>query len=195
MNSSTQDTSPRKESTEKTAPIVGRVLADVGSLVFGAGLGPKYTTFIFGVEKSGGAIMPVKVSYTFFKSQGPPPDSFFDHSKLYELRAGREPNCDETLSSLAQIENVDESGRPLPPTDALRVLEGAPRDILQPDLLLPCYVLRAGKYKVLSKNRSNRSFRQECAECRRRVKSLRLCCDERVGNASLLDRSASPLLK
>ena len=149
-NSPAQKTPARKESTEKPTPIVGRVLADVGSLTFGAGLGPKYSTFIFGVQKSGGVIAPVKVSYAFFKSQGPPPDSFFDHSKLYELLAVREPQCDETVSSLAQIENMDESGKPLPPTDALRMLDGAPKNVLKPDLVLPCYVLRAGKYKVLN---------------------------------------------
>jgi len=131
------------------------VLAEIGSLAFGAGLGPKYTTFIFGVEKDG-VIAPVKVSYAFFKSQGPPPDSFFDHSKLYKLEALREPKCDETLSSLAQIKNVDESGKPLPPTNVLRLLDGAPKELLKPDLVLPCYVLRAGKYKLISQEKPNR---------------------------------------
>lgn len=77
VNSWAQEPPSPEAGTEKPAPLVGRVLADVGSLVFGAGLGPKYTTFIFGVEKSGGVVAPVKVSYAFFKSQGPPPDGFF----------------------------------------------------------------------------------------------------------------------
>jgi len=150
MNSSAQKIPPHERGAEKPTPLVGRVLADVASLVFGAGLGPKYTTFIFGVEKSGGVISPVKVSYAFFKSQGPPPISFFDHSKLYELEAIREPKCDETLDSLAHIKNVDQSGKSLPPTDVLRVLDGVPKDLLKPDLVLQCYLLKAGKYKLLS---------------------------------------------
>jgi hypothetical protein len=147
-----QKAATQKDDGEKPTPIVGRVLADVGSLAFGSGLGPKYTTFIFGIENRAGVITPVKISYAFFKSQGPPPDSFFDHSKLYELQAVREPRCDEALSSLAQIKNVDESGKPLPPTDSLRVLDGTPKGILKPDLVLPCYVVRAGKYRMRSQN-------------------------------------------
>jgi hypothetical protein len=42
---------------EKTTPIVGWVRADVESPVFGAGLGPKYAAFIFGVEQSGALII------------------------------------------------------------------------------------------------------------------------------------------
>jgi hypothetical protein len=154
INSPAQKIPTHKASTEKTTPVIGRVLADVGSVAFGAGIGPKYTTFIFGVEQGGGVVVPVKVSYAFFKDQGPPPDSFFDHSRLYELQAVRQPKCDESVSTLAQIKNVDESGKPLPPTDAFRWLDGAPKDVLKPDLVLPCYILRAGKYKVLSQGHS-----------------------------------------
>jgi hypothetical protein len=148
-NTPAQEIPARNGTTEKTARIVGRVLASVGSLVFGAGLGPKSITFIFGVEQSGRAIAPVKISYAFFKSQGPPPDSFFDHSKLYEFQAVRNPTCDETVDSLAYVKNVDGSGKPLPPSYVLRFLDGAPKDVLKPDAVLPCYVLRPGEYKIL----------------------------------------------
>jgi hypothetical protein len=149
VNLPAQKTPAQKGSAEKTTRIVGRVLADVESLAFGAGVGPRYTTFIFGVEKNGGEVVPVKISYAFFKSQGPPPDDFFDHFKLYELSVGRVPKCDETVSSLAQATNVDEAGRPLPSSDALRWLDGAPKDVVKPDLVLPCYLLRPGNYKTL----------------------------------------------
>ena len=97
-----QKTPEGQVATEKTRPLVGRVLADVSTLTFGAGLGPKYTGFIFGVEESGSAgVVPVKVSYAFFKSQGPPPVSFFDYSKRYELQAVRESKCDESVNSLS----------------------------------------------------------------------------------------------
>jgi len=146
-----QKTPDHQVATEKTRPLVGRVLADVSTLTFGAGLGPRYTSFIFGVEKGGGMhVVPVKVSYAFFKSDGPPPDSFFDYSKRYELEAVRESKCDEAVESLAYVKNVDASGKPLPPTYVLRFLDGAPKIELKPDAVLPCYVLRPGKYKVLT---------------------------------------------
>ena len=145
-----QKTPDDQVAAEKTRPLVGRVLADVSTLTFGAGLGPKYTSFIFGVEEGGSThVVPVKVSYAFFKSDGPPPESFFDYSKRYELQAVREPKCDESVNSLSYVKNVDESGKPLPPTYVLRFLDGAPKVVLKPDEVLPCYVLRPGNYKLL----------------------------------------------
>lgn len=135
---------------EKTIPLVGRVLADVSTLTFGAGLGAQYTTFIFGIEEDGNThVVPVKISYAFFKSDGPPPDSFFDYSKQYELQAARQPKCDESVESLAYVKNVDGSGKPLPPTYTLRFLKGAPEVVLKPDAVLPCYVLRPGRYRII----------------------------------------------
>jgi hypothetical protein len=143
---------------EKTNRLVGRVLADVSSFAFGAGLGPKYTTFIFAVEADGGKrVTPVKVSYAFFKSEGPPPDSFFDHSKRYELQALRDTKCDESVNSLSYVKNVDQSGNSLQPTYVVRFLEGAPKDVLKSDAILPCYTLRPGKYKVLSQGTERKS--------------------------------------
>lgn len=146
-----QKTPDAQAAAERTRRLVGRVLADVSTLTFGAGLGPKYASFIFGVEEDGSEqVVPVKVSYAFFKSDGPPPESFFDYSKRYELQAIREPRCDESVNSLSYVKNVDESGKPLPPTYVLRFLEGAPKVELRPDAVLPCYVLRPGNYKLLN---------------------------------------------
>jgi len=152
-----QKTPPSVASAEKTTPIVGRVLADVGSFVFGSGLGPKWATFIFVAEEGGGTrVAPVKVSYAFFKSDGPLPDSFFDYSKRYELQAVRDRKCDETVESLSYVQNVDESGKSLAPSYVLRFLDGAPKDVLKPDAVLPCYILRPGKYKVLSAGKKSK---------------------------------------
>ena len=65
------------------------------------------------------------------------------------MQAVREPKCDESVNSLSYVKNVDESGKPLPPTYVLRFLEGAPKVVLKPDAVLPCYVLRPGNYKLL----------------------------------------------
>jgi hypothetical protein len=133
---------------DKPSRLIGRVLADVSSLVFGAGLGPKHTVFVFAVEQDGGArVLPVKVSYAFFKQEGPPPDSFFDYTKRYELQAVRDSKCDETVSSLSYVKNADQSGKPLKPTDVLRYLDGAPKDAMNLDTVLPCYDLRPGGFK------------------------------------------------
>jgi len=139
-------------SEDKTNSIEGRTLAYVDTLVFGAGVGPQYAKFIFGVETKGTKtreVTPVLIAYAFHKKDGPPPDSFYDHSKLYELRVVREPMCDESVSALSYEKNEDETGKQLPPTYVLRFLEGAPKDILKPDSVLPCYVLTPRNYQVL----------------------------------------------
>ena len=92
----------------------------------------------------------MKVSYAFFKDQGPLPDSFYDYSKRYELQVVRDTKCDESVSSLSHDKAVDETGKEIQPTDALRFLDGSPRNILKPDAVLPCYVLRPGKYKMIA---------------------------------------------
>jgi len=151
----TPSSTPTAEQVSR--PMAGRVLADVSSLVSGAGLGPKHTVFIFAVEEGGGTrVVPVKVSYAFFKSEGPPPDTFFDYSKRYELQAVRDRKCDESVQSLSYVKNVDESGKPLPPSYVLRFLDGAPKDILKSYAVLPCYVLRPGKYKILSQDKDGK---------------------------------------
>lgn len=110
-----------------------------------------YLSFIFGVQEAGSEdVVPVKVSYAFFKSDGPLPDSFFDYSKRYELRAVRDPRCDESVNSISYVKNVDESGKPLLPTYALRFVEGASKAVLKPDAVLPCYMLRPGNFKLLA---------------------------------------------
>lgn len=137
---------------DKASVLVGRVLAYVDSMVIGAGVGPQYQKFIFGVESKGErgqqVIIPVEIVYAFQNSAGFLPHSFFDHSRLYELTAVRDQNCDEKVSVLSYEKNEDETGKPLPSTYILRIMEGFPKDVLKPDLVLPCYILRLGDYRV-----------------------------------------------
>src|ERR1700694_3782608 len=55
----------------KNTHLVGRVLAGISSLTMGAGVGPQYQTFIFGVESTNGqgerTVTPVEVLYAFFQ--------------------------------------------------------------------------------------------------------------------------------
>jgi hypothetical protein len=143
-------------STEKRVPIVGRVLANVATLGFGAGLGPQYQTFIFGMESKNAqgdqVVKPVEIVYAFFKDEGPLRDSFFDHSKRYELNVVRDSRCDQPLSKLSYEKNTDTSGKELPPTNVLQILYGTPRDVLKSDAILPCYILHGLRYKVISQD-------------------------------------------
>jgi hypothetical protein len=154
MSVSFAQETPKNRSMDQTVSVVGRILADLQTIAFGSGLGPKYTVFIFGAEENGGkSLSPIKVTYAFFKSEGLPPDAFFDYSKRYELQVERDARCDESVKSLAYVKNVDESGKPLPPSYVLRFLEGAPKDALEEDAVLPCYSLRPGKYKILGRDK------------------------------------------
>jgi len=145
----------QKPSVEKTIPLIGRVLAWKLPLFLGAGVGPLYEVLVFGVEGSAAeGIRPTKIMYTFFESNASLPDNFFDYSKRYELQVSREPKCDETVEEFSYVKSVEHgSGKPLPPTYVLRFLEGAPKDVLKPDAVLACYILRPGKYRVLAQNK------------------------------------------
>ena len=138
---------------QEMVSIKGRTLAGVEYLTgyLRGGLGDRYEVFVFGVEpsKQGRPITPVKVMYRFFQSEAALPDSFLAVSKRYELQVIREPNCDDTVENLSYQKNSGENGKPLASTYILRPLDGAPKDVLKADLVLACYVMRPGKYKVL----------------------------------------------
>lgn len=142
--------------SEQNIRLRGRVLAEVASLTMGAGVGPQYQTFIFGVETTTpdgkATVLPVEILYAFFKDQGPLKESFYDHSKLYELEVERDRNCDSPLKKLAYERNSDQTGKELPPRNILYVLYGTPRELLKPDVVLRCYVLHGHKYKVISQD-------------------------------------------
>jgi hypothetical protein len=141
--------------------MAGRVLADVDHLTgfLKGSFGDRYQVFVFGTEskeKQRDHLALVKVMYEFYKSDPSLTDSFFDYSNRYELQLVRESSCDETVQSLSYEKNVDETGKPLPSTYVLRLLDGVPKHVLKPDALLPCYVLRPGKYRVLSAGKKSK---------------------------------------
>jgi hypothetical protein len=141
---------------EKKTLLVGRVLGYINSLVVGAGIGPQYETFIFGVESKNAQgeqiVVPVEILYAFSKDEGLLRDSFFDHSKLYELNVVRDARCDQTLSKLSYETNAHITGEALPPTNILRILYGSPRYLFKPNSVLPCYVLHGRQYKIISQD-------------------------------------------
>jgi hypothetical protein len=140
---------PDKPRSAKKEVLRGHVIADVASLGFGSGLGPLRTSFIFGVEQSDGRMVPVRISYAFYKNEQLPPDSFWDYQILYELRAKRDTHCDTTVERISYEQNVDAEGKKLPPSFILHFAKNAASSSLRPDIVLPCYVLWYSDYKQL----------------------------------------------
>lgn len=129
----------------------GRVVADVASPAFGAGIGPQWVSFIFAVETSSEKTVPVRIAYAFYKTGQLPPESFWDYSKLYDLRVKREPKCDTTVHAISYDRNVDDRGNKLPATLVLQYAKHAPSDSIKPETALPCYVLWYSQYKQVNR--------------------------------------------
>ena len=146
-----------KTAVEKQLPMMGHVLARIEGLAYRVNplSGQRYEVFIFGIDKwdrYGKSAAPVKVVYEFYRDEPNLPEKFFVFSSRYKLTVVRDTKCDESVKSLSFEANVSDSGKPLSATYVLKVLEGAPTDVLKPDLILPCVVLRPGQYKVASKD-------------------------------------------
>ena len=140
-----------KTVAEKQLRMMGHVLARIEGLAYRINLlgGQRYEVFIFGIDKwdrYGKSAAPVKVVYEFYRDEPNLPEKFFDFSSHYKLTVVRDTKCDESVKSLSFEANVSDSGKPLPATYVLKVLDGAPTDVLKPDLILPCFLLRAGQY-------------------------------------------------
>src|SRR5258706_15969777 len=117
-------------------------------------VGNEYEVFIFGINKGGRYVKsdpPVEFVYEFYRDEPNLPEKFFDFSSRYKLTVVRDTKCDESVKSLSFEANVSDSGKPLPAPYVLKVLDGAPTGVLKPHLILPCFVLRPGHYKVVSK--------------------------------------------
>jgi hypothetical protein len=159
-STSEQDLSAEVPQSDNTIVVRGHVLARIVGLAqrINSLSGQRYEVFIFGIDKwdkvVGKSASPVKVVYEFYRDEPNLPEKFFDFSSRYVLTAVRDTKCDEIVKSLSYEANVSESGKPLPATYVLKVLDGAPTDVLRPDLLLPCFVLRPGQYSVVPKGKN-----------------------------------------
>jgi hypothetical protein len=141
----------QKQHANEDKPVIlaGRVLAEVETgMSTGTGLGPRAVEFIFEIEKAEAPVRSVEISYQFFNRDGRLPKSFYDHSNLYELRVVRDKKCDVSVDDISWWKNMDVEGNPMPRTYRLNFLDAFPEDMLNPNTVLPCYVLHAGDYKV-----------------------------------------------
>jgi len=136
--------------------LVGRVLASPDPLTnYGGSLDCHFEEFLFGAESNGErgkkVITPVLIALCYYGNEEPLTDPFFDHSKLYELHVDRTGERGVRLKDVAYHTFVNSAtGEESPPEMGMQVLDGAPKDLLKPDLLLPCYELRWGGFKILS---------------------------------------------
>jgi hypothetical protein len=137
----------RKPAKQVQEVLRGRVVAQVASLLYGSSLTHLWMSFFFVVEEPDGSVRPIQIGYAFYHSDQLPPDSFWDYSKVYEIRVRREPYCDTTVESLAYVKNTDTNGKELPPSFALKFAKGAPKDLLKREAVLPCYTLWYGHYR------------------------------------------------
>jgi hypothetical protein len=132
--------------------IVGRVLASPDPLMHASTLDCHVEEFLFGVESIGtGAkklITPVEIANCYHGNEQPLPDAFFDHSKLYQLRVARICGGDSTFAEAAFATWVDTATGKEKQVMGMQMLKGAPKHLLKPDLVLPCYVLL--EYEAMS---------------------------------------------
>jgi hypothetical protein len=127
----------------------GHVLAAIDSW-HETGMGEHYNQFVFGVESKGGdgqnIVTPVLITYY---SDLDLPESFFDYSKLYELRVRRSVPAEMPLKSIAYRRYFDPDWvENKPPELILRLLDGVPRDILKMDMLIHHYDVW-GNYRIV----------------------------------------------
>jgi hypothetical protein len=101
---------------------------------------PSEEVFVADKELTAGELRLVKLVYGFLPYQPRLSESGFDYSTLHEIRAVRDPSCDETLRQLMADER-DHQQR------ALVYSEDSPKvDLDRRRMPLPCYLTSADDY-------------------------------------------------
>ncbi len=143
----THSTVAQQKPTVVPETLRGRPVAEVVSLLSSSSLTHKWMSFYFAAEEPNGSVRPIQIAYAFFRSEQLPSESFWDYSKLYEIKVRRERGCDTKVENLAYVKNTTEDGKELPRSFVLRFAKGAPKDLLKDEAVLPCYVLWYGDYR------------------------------------------------
>ena len=158
QNSFAKQSPDDKSVLRNQVPLTGHVLARVEHLtgylenLLG---GQRYDVFVFGTDngqEQANPPVPVKVVYEFYRYEPNLPERFFDFSNRYELTVVRDTKCDESVKSLSYETDLV-PGNPPSPRYILKVFNGAPADVLKPDLVLACFVLRPGKFRTVSRRK------------------------------------------
>ncbi len=139
----------QKPATKVRDTLRVRPLGEVRTLLHGSGLSHKWASFYLAIEEPDGSVKPIQIAYAFYQSNQLPPESFWDYSKIYEVKVQRESGCDVKVESMACVRNVTEGGKELPRSFVLRYAKGAPEGLLKMDAVPPCYVLWYGDYHEL----------------------------------------------
>jgi hypothetical protein len=96
--------------------------------------------FVAEKELTPGELRLVKLVYGFLPYQPRLSESGFDYSTVHEIRATRDPSCDETLR---QMTSDDQDGKEYP----LHYSEDSPKvDLERRRMPLPCYLTSADDY-------------------------------------------------
>jgi hypothetical protein len=138
----------------KMRKLSGHVLGYVPNLLKWNGDGGELLSFVFvpdAAKKADPPAVPFAVEYRWFSDEPELPNSFFDFSKHFEIRASRNPDCDTTVQELFYIK-VNYVGRPEKPPGReyyFRLAANAPKMDFADELKLPCYEMRPGNYSRL----------------------------------------------
>jgi len=139
----------------------GRPLAEVSSLRYASSFTHKWMSFYFALEQPDGSVKPIEIAYAFHHPDQLPPESFWDYSKVYEIKVRREHGCDTKVEDLAYVNNTTEDGKKLPRSFVLRFAKDAPRGLLKEEAVLPCYVLWYGDYRQVPAQTTTAVFLHE----------------------------------
>jgi hypothetical protein len=123
----------------------GRALAFVDSTASGAGVGPKFQQFVFSISRSDEPANPisVRVVYEYFKPAEKLGKDFLTSGKTFQLDLFRKRSCDDSVLNFGYESDGDERVKILKP------LPGVENELIAEESVLPCFVLRPGKIKVI----------------------------------------------
>src|SRR5215469_12031912 len=103
----------RKPATNVRETLRVRPLAQVTAAPNDFRIDRREALFFLAVEEPGGNVRPIQIAYTYYKSHQLPPESFWDYSKLYEVKVQRDTHCDFKVEDVAYFRMRHESGADL----------------------------------------------------------------------------------
>ena len=139
--------------TEKETYLRGRVWAVIDDWSPHTGMSDRFQQFVFEVESTdqqGNKITtPVLINYLIPRSDASLPKVFLDYKNVLELHVNRLP-YDKILESVALIKYLTADNKEARPPDLImRLLDGAPTNILKMDMVLPYYEILPGGYRCI----------------------------------------------
>jgi hypothetical protein len=141
------------DETKKEIILKGHVWAVIENWLPHTGMSDRFQIFVFGVEskdQEGNKIAsPVLVNYLIPRSDDILPELLFHYSNVIELHVNHLPH-DLPLESVALIKYMTADNKEAHPPDIImRLLDGAPTNILKMDMVLPYYDVLPDGYRCI----------------------------------------------